>query len=215
MNSKTNICNLALGHLGIGVEIGNVDTERSREAMACRRFFDAARMETLRHWCWPFATRIAALALVQECPNQEWQYSYRYPSDALEIVKILSGLENDTRFTRQPYKIIGDDQGKLILTNMCQAQAEFIFDMQDNFQNYTEDFVIALSYRLAAFISPGVTGGDPFKVGDKALNMFRESIIQARISAANEEQPEPVPESEFITQREGIVPLWRNQKFGI
>lgn len=214
MTSRTTIANMALGHLGVGVEIANVDSDRSREAMACRRFFDAARKETLRGWCWPFATTIAPLDLVQECPNIEWKYSYRYPSGCQEFIKVLSGFKNDTRFTREPYKIIGDNVGRLILTNKCKAEAEYTIDHTD-YQNFPTDFEISLSYRLASFISIGITGGDPFKVGDKALQMFQASITSAKISAANEEQPYPVPESEFITERQGVLPPWQIRKLEV
>lgn len=211
MTSKTTIANMALGHLGVGVEIGNVETERSREAMSCRRFFHAARQETLSAFPWAFATQIQPLGLVQECPNIEWKYSYRYPSGCMLFVKVLSDFINDTRYTREPYKIISDPTGRLILTNKCQAQAEYTIDHED-YQNWPPDFKLAFSYRLAALIAPGITGGDPFKTGQAALQMFQSLITEAKIDSANQEQPLPVPESEFITEREGRLP-WHHRKF--
>ena len=72
MASKTEIANLALSHLGVGKEIGNLDTEKTEEAVAMRRFYESARDATLRDFPWPFATRMVALALVASPPTQWW-----------------------------------------------------------------------------------------------------------------------------------------------
>lgn len=211
MSTKTRICNKALSHLGSSVEIGAVETERSAEAAACRMFFDDARQETLSAWPWPFATKFEALALLETSPNEEWAFSYRYPADCLDFRRILSGSRNDTRYTRVPMKIGSDGIGGVIFTDKENAEAEFGIDILENFNLFSPKFEIALSYRLASFIAPRVTGGDPFKMGDKALAMFRGLIEGTKAGSANEEQPDPDPESEFITTREGILPSWTPQ----
>jgi hypothetical protein len=80
--ADVDICNLALSHVGVSTEIANLDTERSKEAQACRRFYEPTREEVLRAFAWPFATRFVDLQLVEEEPNDEWAYSYRYPATA-------------------------------------------------------------------------------------------------------------------------------------
>ena len=47
MASSTEIANLALSHLGNGTEIADLETERSSEASACRRFYDVALAQVL------------------------------------------------------------------------------------------------------------------------------------------------------------------------
>lgn len=214
--TATNLANIALSHLGHGIEIQNLDSERSAEARACRRFFDLARQETLRSWCWPFATRFENLALVGMWPTCEWEFSYRYPANCLEIHKLLSGIRNDTRITREVFKIASDDQGRLIYTDKECAQCEYTYDYT-NFNSWTSDFVLAFTFKLAALIAARITGGDPFKMGDKALANFSQVVMEARINGANEEQPDPVPDSEMVLAREGRVPFtWRkNQAFEI
>lgn len=83
MSSSTEISNMALSHLAISREIAALDTERSQEAQACRRFYETVRKTVLRDYPWPFATKFATLALVEDDPNSEWDFSYRYPSDCL------------------------------------------------------------------------------------------------------------------------------------
>ena len=198
---------MALSHLGSSKEIANLDSERSNEAAACRMFYDQARELTLRAFWWPFATKIAALALVSEDPNTEWGFSYRYPADCLEHRRILSGIRNDTRSTRVSSKIAQDVTGPVIFSDMENAYSEYTANIE-NVNLFTVDFEMALSYRIAAMIAPRVTGGDPFKMGDKAFQMFALQVDQAKVSAANEEQPDIEPDSELILTREGISSSW-------
>lgn len=198
--SIADICNLALSHLGVGKEIANLETENSEEAQTCRRFYETVRDQTLRDFAWPFATRIAALALVDEEPNDEWDYSYRFPSNALKIRRILSGIRNDSRQTRTPYKIAGDTSGSLIYTDMEDAEIEYTIRVTNPLR-YPPDFLMALSLRLASYIAPRLTGGDPFKLGNRALELYAFEIGKSEASAANEEQPDETPESEFVQER--------------
>src|SRR3990167_2163908 len=131
MPSEVEICNMALGHLGVGKEIANLETEKSTEASLCRRFYANTRDEALRDFPWPFATKLAALGLIEEDPNDEWGFSYRYPSDCLRLRRLLSGLRNDTRQSRAPYKIGKDDQGRLLFADLEDAEAEYTARITD------------------------------------------------------------------------------------
>lgn len=201
MASKTEIFNMALSHLAVGKEVSNLETEQSEEARVGRRFYDTALRATLSDFNWPFATRIVALALIEEEPNSEWAFSYRYPSDCLNIRRVLSGIRNDNRQTRAPYKMAGDDTGTIIFMDEEDAQIEYTKYI-DNPLIYPADFTLALSYYLAAMAAPRLTGGDQFKLGDKALRMYAGELRRAEARAGNEEQAEEEPESEFVRARE-------------
>jgi hypothetical protein len=181
--------------------VANLDSERSQEALACRAFFDLALENTLRDFNWPFATKIAALNLVEEDPNDEWGFSYRYPPDCLKVRRILSGTRTDTVDTREKYRITRDDAGLLILADKEDAEIEYTMRTTDP-ERYPSDFVMALSFRLAVYIAPRVTGGDPFKLKESCYQSYNMEIGKAYSSALNEEQPDIDPESEFITGRE-------------
>lgn len=200
MASSTEICNFALSHLGVGKSIANLDTERSEESNVCRLFFETARDATLRDFAFPFATKIAALALVEEEPNTDYGYSYQVPTDCLKIHRILSGTRNDTRQSRVHYKLSYGDAGTVVLTDAESAVIEYTVQVTDT-ARFTPDFILCLSFRLAAYISSRITGGDPFKVGDRALRAYEMELNKAKLSAINEEQDEEVPESEFIRDR--------------
>lgn len=201
MASKTQICNLAISHIGVGKEIANVDTDKGDEASACRRYYETCRDVALRDFPWPFATVVESLALIEEDPNDEWAYSYRYPTDCILFRRILSGIRNDSRQTRVPFRIINDSSGRLIYCDAEDAVAEYT-KKETNPDLYTPDFYLALSFLIAAHIAPRLTAGDPFKLGDRAARMYEIQISRAKAMAKNEEQVEEDPESEFIRGRE-------------
>jgi hypothetical protein len=200
MASATEICNLALSHLGISKPIANVDTEQSQEAATCRVFYTICRDVVLRDYRWPFATEMAALNLIEADPNEEWAYSYRYPTDCLLFRRILSGQRNDTHTSRTPYRIGKDSAGKLIFSDMSEAWGEYTVKVTDT-QFFPPDFTLAMSYRLASYIAARLTAGDPFKLSEKALNMYRIEASRAVASAFNEEQPDQIPDCELIEIR--------------
>ena len=192
---------MALSHLGQGAEIANLDTENSEAANACRRFYELAKDETIRDVKWPWATRFAELALVEEDPTEEWAYSYRYPTDCLTIRRILSGSRNDSRQSRIPYKIVQDDSGLLVYTDLDSASIEYTV-REDNPGVYPVDFVAALSYKLAWYIAPRLTKSDPFNLRKTVADSYAAAISKAARNSFNEEQDEEPVQSEFVRARE-------------
>lgn len=201
MASATEICNLALSHLGVAKEIANLETERSPEAAACRRFYDLAIKAIFRDFPWPFATQIQALALVETSPNSEWGYSYRMPSDCASFRRILSGQRVDTPETRVPYRVIQDSAGQLILSDQPNVVGEYTIFIDDP-ARFPSDFVLAAALRLAALIAPRVTAGDQFKLGQQAFQAYLYFMSVAKTSALHEEQPDASPLSEFTRARD-------------
>ena len=203
MASKTEICNLALSHLGIGTEISDIVTEQSPEAKVCRRFYDVILGMTLRDRNWTFATVFTDLALIEEDPNTEWGFSYRQPSGCVKVRRILSGIRNDTRDSRIPYKIGNDGTGILIFCDMEDAILEYT-ELVTNPELFPPDFVLAHSYNLAAHIAPRITAGDPFKNRPLMLSLYASTLEMASKNSFNEERNDLPPESEFIRARGGV-----------
>lgn len=201
--SETEICNLAISHHGIAKEIANL-SENSNEANACRRFYSVARDKTLRDFPWPFATQFADLALVEADPTEEWAYSYRYPSDCVFFRRIPSGVRNDNLQSRVPYIEGRDSQGKLLYTDTQNAKCEYTFK-ETVVNRFDSDFVMALSYLLAAYITPRMTGSDRFKMVPALMQLYMTEIGNARANALNEQAAEAAPESEFIRGRDSIL----------
>jgi len=196
MSSKTVISNLAISNLGVGKEIQDFDTDPSEEAQACRRYYDITLESTLRAFPWPFATKTVDLALIEENPTTEWAYSYRYPSDCLWAKRMLSGVRNDSRQTRSPYRILKDVSGKIIYTDEQFAKLEYTQRVEDP-TYYSSDFILAFAFRLAAYVAPRLSKGDPFGMRQSNIGLYEAEISSAKAAALNEQQDEELPNSEF------------------
>ncbi len=201
MASKTEICNLAISHIGIAKDIGNVETDATQEATACRRFFEVVKKIVLREWSWPFARKQVLLGLITETPNNEWAFSYAYPADALKVIRILSGIRNDTHATRVRMFIYRGAAGREIFTDQRDACLEYVVNEAD-IGRFPEDFVNMLALRLAAYIAPRLTRGDPNRLGVRALALYNEERQEAMANSANEEEPDVENESALIDERE-------------
>lgn len=202
MTFNTEVANLALLHLAItNKTISNLETERSTEANVCRMFYSVALENVLRDYSWPFATKFAALALIEENPNEEWLFSYRYPTDCSRIKRMVSAVEEVSATDRITYKIASDSGGRIILANQEQAKIEYVSKIDDP-SKMTPDFIMAFSFKLAHYMAPSLTAGDPFKLGERASQNYEIEISQARSNAFNEEQPGSSVESEFTRSRE-------------
>lgn len=200
MVSKTSICNLGLSHLAVGREINNLETETTAEAQAMRRVYDTCLQVVLRDFDWPFATKFAALALIEEDPTSEWAYSYQYPADCLNFRRILSGIRNESNDTSVPYRLAYGDDGQIILTDKDEAECEYTILVEDP-SKYPPDFVMAFSFLLAGTAGVRITAGDPNKLSDRAMQMYSYLIKKAQGNSRNEERKEPSPDAEMIRVR--------------
>lgn len=204
MADKTGICNLSLSHLGISTEIANVETERSAEAAACRRFYDQSLLEALRDFPNPFLIVTEDLGLVSDNTddeNAEWSYSYRYPANCAKAIRIPSGYRNETPESRVPYRIMSDSSGALILTDKENARLEYA-KTSDEPDKWAADFVMAFSLLLAFYIAPRLTAGDPYKLGERAYRAYLMSMNKSRANAVGEEQSEQPTDAPSIRARD-------------
>jgi hypothetical protein len=201
MASKTEMANLAISHLGQGKEVANVDTERSSEALTMRRYLPIVIEMFLKDFPYSFCNVTETLDLVETDPTEEWAYSYRVPTDSLKPIRILSGIRNDSRQSRVPYKIVKDSQGELIYTDMEGAQLEYTQFVNDT-SRYPIDVFLAMSFLLAGLAAPRLLGEDPFKMGQRAMEMYRHFKGKADAHDANDQQQEEPPDAEAIRARE-------------
>jgi hypothetical protein len=211
--SETQIANMALAQLGNGTQIASLN-EKSNEARACTLFYEQCRDEVLGAFPWGFAQWIAALEVVEENPTDEWGFSYRYPSDALTVWRIPSGIDRAVihgiawsvsvpaglTALPVPFRIGSDDSGRLIFCDLANASAEYT-KRETDVTRYDAAFTNMLALRLASDIAPLVTGGDPFKLGAVCFQKYEMKLGEARARAANEEGRDPPPDSQLITTR--------------
>lgn len=310
--TKTEICELALSHLGWSKALTDVDTDDTKETNACLQFYEHAVKRVLRDWRWPFATKEATLVWQTDDPTTEWAYAYQYPADCLRIRRIYSGTRpgKETSDLRIPYRVVygkatadpdglaesqttsgaanlvlngvwadlgtaltyagqegrlvtitssADDSGitftvtgtdrdgtatseaitgpntttvtgstyhmtistiatsgattgnvtagmstsfgKEIYTDAVDAVMEYTAYISEE-DRYDRDFGMTLSYLLASYIAPRITGGDSFNLADRAMQMYAFELDRARANAAEEEQLDVRPNAEWIRARD-------------
>lgn len=120
------------------------------------------------------------------------------------------GSRQETQSTRVKYRIARDDSGLLIYTDFPPVDAtdttaalplcEYIMQ-QDDSAFYPAMFGQAMAWKLAFYLAPSLTLGDKFKLGDRAMVQYTSTIARAQAGAINEEQPDQLPEAEWIQAR--------------
>lgn len=198
--TDTDIANQALLHLGQTRLLTNLDSNRGAAAIACRSFFDTMREKVWSEYPWGKSTKLAALALVDTDPNDEWAYSYRYPNDCAFFRRVLSDWRTDAADTRVPYRITKDSAGFLILTDRVDAQGEYTATSA-NVSRDPAALALAQSFMLAYLVAPAITGSDPFKLGTRAANSYASIVSAAKANDANEEVPDQPPDASWIRSR--------------
>lgn len=212
--SQTAICNMALAKLGVSESIASIN-ETSTRAALCKLWYSQCREEILRERPWPFAQRYSTLALVESSPNNDWAYSYRYPSGYLMISRVVPDLMistmalpsdayvlANTALVRDsqsdPFTLSSDDSGILIFTNTINAIANGSYSVTDENQ-FSPLFVKALVYRLAAEIAIPLTKFDT--LADKMTMEYQRIMSLAYANAENEGESKSASDSVFQTAR--------------
>ncbi len=157
MSTKTEICNQAIAHLGVGRAIVDLDTDDSAEAEVMRRFFDQTRKQVLRDHDWPFATAFITLTETDTNPTTEWAYAYSLPGDCIKFRRILSGQRSDTYDTKVPYRVVRGPTGAEIYSDQSDAVAEITIDMPTKSGTIT---AFAVSSGTVSITTTGLSSSD-------------------------------------------------------
>jgi hypothetical protein len=204
--SKTDIANMALSNLGSGKEISDLETERSQEASACRRFYDTALTATLRDTDWGFNRKIVSLTRVQDFRTTkvyswEWDFSYQMPAEAIIVRRLGLGNRIDPLDYEVPFEIQVGTSGSLIMTNLESAVAQIGIAVSE-VELYPPDFVLAVSMLLSALIAPRLTNGDPLGLGAKSYQKYQLMIASAQKNDIVQSGGPSEPESLMISERD-------------
>lgn len=203
--ADADLANMALAHLG-ATTITSL-TENSTEARTARLFFDTARQAVLRDFAWPFATKRATPGLVTDWTAQtdvvsEWQYDYRYPSDALRLLRIESGTGSRRVHgdVLPRHTVMADSTGQLLRADTEDAVLHYVADVPVS--SFSPDAALAMSFLLASLIAPKLTGGDPTQLGERALQKYDAFMQRAWANALNEQSTSDEPISGFEAARQ-------------
>lgn len=208
--NQTAICNLALLRIGIATPIADI-TESSTAARALNAVWEQCVRTMLRERPWPFSVRQVDLALVGEQIFSDWLYTYRYPSDYINIHRISAPLVAATApaevfsFTDRkplpqswPYAIGSDASGKLIHTDITEAVVMGTVYITD-VGVYDPLFTSALAWFLAAEISLSLTKNKDIYANAKGNYDMVSS--EAAATGLNEPKPKDAADADMIEAR--------------
>lgn len=203
MASKTQIANIALARLGASKQLTNADTDTSREAIVVRTFFADDVEYVLRDFPWPWATSYVVLGLVggtASAPvNRDWQYSYRYPSDAAFIRRLVIDGKGRDDPSPAPFRIGRDSQGRLIFTDETAAEVEYTTRISDP-SEFDSLFVSMLAWKLGAALAPSISRISG--MAETCMQMYEIEKTKAQSRALNESQQMTPFEAELIRARD-------------
>lgn len=148
-SSPTDICNLALAHLGEGPITSLV--EDTAAARACELHYAPTREATLRSHRWNFAQARATLPRLVEAPSFGWAHQYELPADCLRVLEVNESEAGD--LVSEAYVI----EGRRILTNADEVRLVYLRRVEDE-GAFDGLFVEALALRLAIALTESIRG---------------------------------------------------------
>lgn len=185
MHSKAKIFNLALGHLLLSRQIIDADTDKSNEAIVLRTHYDVAFYSTLEELDLDSTSTQAELELIEEDPNDLWNFAYKYPTSCAFFRRIQSRVDIDDRSSHIPKRIAMLGSQKAIFTNEPTAIGEFI-SADINIASLSATAGLAVSYKLAMMASPLVVG----KGAARLMEAIRTMYVMTKAEAQKQDRDE-------------------------
>jgi hypothetical protein len=194
MASDTDICNLALSHLGDEASVVTIDPpEGSPQADHCARFYPIARDSVLQMMAPSFATRRASMGLLTS-PTAAWTYAYAKPSQCLRVLAVLpADATSDTvdalGTVPREYALESLDDGtEVILTNEPDAVIKYVVRVTDT-AKFSPLVITTISHQLAAALAGPVLKGDAGRAEGKAqLQLAAAWMAKANVSDASQQK---------------------------
>jgi hypothetical protein len=179
--TKAKIYNLALGALLLQRRVSDPETDQSNEARVLNTHYEAALDKALIDCDLDSTSTEATLALVEEDPNDDWEYSYTYPANAalFRRVKSLNGSAPDNRSSHVPKKIQIVDGVKVILTDEPDAVGEYI-DRTVSLTYLSWPMAFCVAYQLAMLAAPLIVGKGAKALRDEISAKYLISKAEAQ-----------------------------------
>lgn len=197
INSKTDICNLALTRLN-QERITDIDSPQSKTADLCALYYDQTRKEVLEDGVFNFSLKRSSLARLTTTPAFEYAYEYELPNDFIKLVYIGIDLINKV----EDYEIEGN---KILIDNLGGSTTtalpiRYVFNATD-VSKFSPSFIESLSLKLALHLCKPLTGANTDQDRMKAL--YDESIARAKAIDGQQRPPRVMQRSKLMNARLG------------
>lgn len=185
MASETDICNLALSHLGDSAIVQAINPpDGSVQAEKCQRFYPIARDNVIEMHSWRFALRRTDTLASVGNDTGSWSYAFALPNDCLKPVSVLlPGEIDDTNV--QDYTVETLHDGTFVLyTNVQFPQLRYLVKVTDT-TKFSPICTSAISWLLASYLAGTLLKG---KAGLQVMQMcqgvFKDEMTKATASDA-------------------------------
>lgn len=193
MISKLHLCNLALAQLGQS-PISSLEQENEK-ARRLKLFYEPVRDEVLRTHNWAFAGVQEPLALLEEQPDAQGRWVYKYPAEALFMRRVFApGVE---RLAFEEF-FRPDLHSRVILTSLNQAYGEYTRRITDE-NLFDAAFVKSFSLALACDLAVSLTADS--QLAAQLLQKYALSIEEAHRANASEGHMIPAAADAFTEAR--------------
>ena len=202
MSSQIEICNTALVRVGIFDPVASLEhsVDASKESRTLALVYPRALKLALACYAWPFATRRALLALLEEQPNPLWAYRYALPVDCVKPRYIEAALRNATteELVRWELEANASLGSVTLLTDEVNARLVYTTDQMPA-EAYSPEFEDYLAWSLALEIAMPLSARP--EVVSMCVNAKKTAMLYARTAALNEGQPDLPREDSFTRSR--------------
>ena len=182
-NSKVEIANLALMHVGDNVIISFSDGTAA--ANTINTVYETVRDAVLRDHTWNFAIKQATPSLDATAPIYGFNNRFDMPTDLLRLIEI----ENNPK-----YKI----EGRFILTDSNPINIKYVYK-NETVTEYDSMFVQALAVRLAATIAERLTQSST--LAEELMGLYRLHLKDAKSVDAQVNYPDDLEANLWLDSR--------------
>ncbi len=219
MASEIDICNIALGRIGINDSISSLGTANERERV-CTRLYPEVRDQVLEDFPWGFAQTVVALAMLSDTTTLGYTYRYGLPDDCAraQVLTDVAGMRWDgggpgvgiwdyaIRFGsmsgRIQFQIMANRDNlpaQMILTDIPEAYLWYTMRVVDPNQ-MTAMFRSALSWKLAAELALPLRAEKG--MAETAGSAYMAEVSRAQVQTLSQRQDASyMPQSDSINAR--------------
>lgn len=193
MNSAVDICNLALGHLGVEPITDLNGTDKS--SRTCNQFYSATVKYLLGQHFWNFAMKRVSLSKDAEAPAFGWNAQFTLPSDFLLL------------YQTKPEGVDYELEGGKLLCNQSTMKLKYVH-YTTNVAGFDPAFIKALGYHLAMDMCWSLVQSRTMM--DQLDRKFQEVIRNAKATDAISAPMNELIEDTFLNARiSGVQPYGR------
>ena len=199
--SPTEICNIALAHIG-DARINSIDGTETNEVI-CKTYYNQARREVIETVPWTFARKRALLSTLAETPAFKWSFQAALPSDYVRVLIVRAGNAADDPEVVDRVLDSFEVSGGNILTDSDLIGLYYIADI-DNPGAYSPSFVTALARLMASYIAISISGDPRMALAQREIYR-REDLPRAQYLDQVQDRSNENGEVEFNKRRSPLI----------